>query len=215
MEHQRGTLEIERRYFEFDKDEVVQALLFLGGTHSGTFLFRQVAFLPRDRKVSLIRVRDEGHRITMTVKTKTNGPYFIEDEVVVDDFEKAVSLMTAIGLTQKNYVEKIRSIYLMGGAEIVFDEYPGLRAYIEIEAPNAKTLTDVAFCLGLRSDEAQGPCVQTMYLEEYGINRHRPTDALTFKSADGLVGARATKNREKFTAVLEAQRELIESFRKD
>jgi adenylate cyclase class 2 len=230
-----GALEIERVYFDFDEAQVKSKLAALGGQHKGKFLFRHVRFEPprSDTHVVRARVRDEGHRTTMTVKRRFGamfpfgehgGPggapspgekYDTEDEVIINDFDKGVGLMGALGARKMYYLEKMRDIHKVRGpvsggeAEIVFDTYPGLPPCLEIEAPTEADVLGLAAALGLRPDEDQARDAGDMYLEHYGITKDRPLTDLTFEGARVFFGPLVTKNREGFEEL--TGRHLIET----
>jgi hypothetical protein len=59
--------EFEHAFYDFDKKEIISKMKEMKGKHKGTFLFRvQILIHPHDAPGTYIRVRDEGHRITMT-----------------------------------------------------------------------------------------------------------------------------------------------------
>ena len=51
------------------------------------------------------------------------------------------------------YMEKIREIYEFDDCELVFDHYPGLPGYIEIEAPSEEKLKELAVYFNLNFNE--------------------------------------------------------------
>jgi len=205
-----GAPEIERVYFEFDEAAVKDKIMGAGGRHKGEYLFKHVRFAPLasgrsdDPGRGRVRVRDEGHRTTMTVKRRSeNDKYDTEDEVIINDFDKGVNLLEALGAKKMYYLEKTRDIYTMRApgdaeAEIVFDKYPGLPACLEIEAPTEAAVLHTAALLGLRPDEDQTRDAGDMYLEHYGITKNRPLTDLTFENAPAVLGPFVTKNREEF-----------------
>ena len=83
-------LEYEYRYRIFNKTHIIARLKELGAVCEGKFLFKVQVFIhPNEVPDTYIRVRDEGHRITMTYKytnTKTHFP--IENEVQIDNLYK-------------------------------------------------------------------------------------------------------------------------------
>jgi hypothetical protein len=59
--------EIERRFYTFDRAVIEQKIKDLGGVRKGMFKFQILAFVP-PAGYKLLRLRDEGHRITFTIK---------------------------------------------------------------------------------------------------------------------------------------------------
>jgi adenylate cyclase class 2 len=126
--------EIEKRFFNFDYDEIQEKLKELKAEKVGTFLFRVLVFNPPNANMNYVRIRDEGFRKTFTIKIKTKD-YPIEHETEISDFDATRNMLELLGLKKKYYYEKIRMIYNIGDIELVFDSGPGLPAYIEIEGP--------------------------------------------------------------------------------
>ena len=53
----------------------------LGATYKGRFLFRVQAFShPLNKNNTRIRIRDEGYRVTMTLKSDTDKQFVTENE---------------------------------------------------------------------------------------------------------------------------------------
>jgi adenylate cyclase, class 2 len=206
-----GGLEIEKAYFNFDEESVRKKLEEGGAVHVGPQLFRLHSYVPPNPEIRMVRVRDEGHRITMTVKRKTDTPYDMESEVNIDSFDNGSGVMDALGIQKKYYLEKIRDIYEMGDAEVVFDTYPGLPPYIEVEAPTEESVNAIAARLGLRPDDPQDRGAGDMYLDLYGVTKERPLTDLTFGGVIDALGPLVTRYKQLFVdrtekQVLEAER---------
>ena len=60
--------EYEYRFNSYNKKEIISKLKDLGAKYYGTFKFRVMVFTDSINSEKYIRVRDEGHRITMTIK---------------------------------------------------------------------------------------------------------------------------------------------------
>ena len=63
---------------------------------------------PRGKKDSYIRIRDEGHEITMTAKSNLKSKYVVEREVVINNMEEGHAILTMLGCKVKYKIEKIR-----------------------------------------------------------------------------------------------------------
>lgn len=122
-----------------------------------------------------IRVRDEGNRVTMTLKDMPSEGGKIEDqkelEVVVSDFDETVGIMRNMGLKEKSYQESKREIWALGDVEVMIDEWPWLEPFVEIEGNSEAAVKSVAKELDFDWNSAifGGICVQ--YNQKYGI-RH-------------------------------------------
>lgn len=82
-------LEYEYQFYNYDKPTIIKSMKKIGFTKKGQFIFRIMIFThPNKKAYTYIRIRDEGHRITLTYKTKDPKSIFDnEDEVIIDMFE--------------------------------------------------------------------------------------------------------------------------------
>jgi adenylate cyclase class 2 len=198
-------LEIEKAYFEFDEESVKARLRAQGAQWVGKYVYRQVIYTSEDPRVAFARVRDEGRRTTLTVKRKTDGPYYRESEVCVGNFEGGQAVLGALGLKRKYYLEKMREIWTHGRSEVVFDTYPALPPYIEIEGPTEEAVGAIAKALGLREDDPQDRGAGEMYYDLYGITREREQGDLTFGGVVAALGPLVTKDPRVFAARAQEQ----------
>jgi len=116
-----------------------------------------------------LRLRDEGDRITMTYKRFDGNALDCasEVEITVNSFEAALELIKCLRLPVKSYQESRRETWTLGSAEIVIDEWPWIRPYIEIEGPSEDTVRAAAEKLGLDWSDAKFGSVMTAYEAEY------------------------------------------------
>ena len=110
---------------------------------------------PKNKKDSYVRIRDEGKKITMTSKSNLKDKFLTEYEVEIDDFQSGFDLLISLGCKVRYYVEKIRETWKLPGCkEIVFDSYPGLKEYIEIECNSEKILNSTNKKLDVKPDNS-------------------------------------------------------------
>lgn len=169
--------EIEVKFLGVDHDAVRAALKNAGGMCEQPMrLMRRAVFDWPDRMLEksvdgFLRVRDEGHQTTMTYKVfnerTVDGAG--EVEIVIDDFEKGVTLLEAIGMINKSEQESKRETWRLGECEVVLDEWPWIRPYIEIEGPSQEALKEVAVKLGFSWNDAVFGSVTSAYRAEYNI----------------------------------------------
>lgn len=97
-----------------------------------------------------------------------------------------------------------------GPVEIVFDSYPGLPPFAEVEGPSAAAVDRVAaqFQLGPPGYAGAG----FTYLELYGIPTARPLTDLDFASAATVMGPLISRGRPDFDARLAAQRIVVDAI---
>lgn len=164
--------EIEAKFLNIDHDEIRAKLRAIRAECEQPMrLMRRVTIDTPDMKAknAFLRVRDEGHRVTMTYKQfdelSVNGAQ--EIETTVGDFDAAVQLLEATGLVAKSFQESKRETWKLGATEIVLDEWPWLKPYIEIEGESEEELRKVAGQLGLDWNEAVFGDVMAAYRAEY------------------------------------------------
>jgi adenylate cyclase class 2 len=204
--------EIEKRFFNFDRLEIERILKNLGAVKKGIFLFKIIQY-KSNPPIKTLRLRDEGHRITFTIKEKTND-FDLENEVIVNNFKEMRTMLNKLGHKEKYYMEKIREIYDIGDAELIFDHYPGLPGYIEIEAPTEKKLNELIEKFGLNQNEKYGN-FSIMYKELYqtGIDDLGYLN-ITFENINETVKPLVSKNADIFEKIVEGQKKLMEKVNK-
>ena len=200
--------EIEKRFFNFDRLEIEKILKELGAVKKGIFLFKIVQF-KANPPIKTFRVRDEGFRVTFTIKEKTND-YDFENEVIVNDFNEMRLMVNKLGYKEKYYMEKIREIYDIDESELIFDHYPGLPGYIEIEAPTEEKLNELVEKFGLDQNEKFGN-FSIMYKELYqtGVDDLGYLN-ITFDNINKTVKPLIDKNIDLFEKIIEGQKKLME-----
>lgn len=194
-------VEYEYAFFDFDKKEIIKNIIKNKGKHQGTFLFRVQVFIhPLDKQGTYIRVRDEGHRITMTYKYKDpNAKFENESEITIDNFDTAVEMLLGIGCKKKYYYEKIRDIWTLKNTEIVFDSNPGIDDRMEIESKTKKELNDMVKLFNVKPiDRAD------RYMDLFGITIPKTLD-LTFQNAKKDLMPFVQKNKKEFIILVDNQ----------
>lgn len=194
-------VEYEYAFFDFDKKEIIKNIIKNKGKHQGTFLFRVQVFIhPLDKQGTYIRVRDEGHRITMTYKYKdTDAKFENESEITIDNFDTAVEMLLGIGCKKKYYYEKIREIWTLKNTEIVFDSNPGIDDRMEIEAKTKKELNDMVKLFNVKPIDRVN-----RYMDLFGITIPKTLD-LTFKNVKKELIPFVQKNKKEFIILVDNQ----------
>ena len=104
-------------------------------------------------KNKFVRVRDEGDKISLTLKKDLNKKTPISKTKHVDDYDTTVDILQELGVIRKYRVEKIREVWkLKDGCEINFDMFPGLPYYMEIKSNNKGKALSLIKTLGLKLD---------------------------------------------------------------
>ena len=133
-------IEYEASYLNIDKDEVRSRLKKAGAKLiKPEFLQRRYVWhFPKGHEIygSWIRIRDEGDKITMSVKIVDGRNLEDQREVMltIDSFDKAREMLNLIGCQERAYQETKRELWHLDGAEITIDEWPHLEPFVEVEA---------------------------------------------------------------------------------
>ncbi len=122
------------------------------------------------------RIRDEGDKIMLNFKKKTDSSYDDEYEVEVRDFEATIALLKAAGFVTFSYQESRREMWKLDGCEVCLDEWPWVKPYIEIEGPSEDAIKGVAAKLGFDWSNAKFGSVDTVYAAEY--TKMKSTDSV-------------------------------------
>jgi len=202
--------EIERRFYTFDRKILEEKIKEFGGVKKGMYLFQILVFIP-PKSYSMLRLRDEGYRITFTLKKRGSDGYEIEDEVIVSNFKEMRTILEKMGNKKKYFIQKIREIYDIGESELVFDHYPGLPSLIEIESPTEEELFSLADKLNLIKDEPHKDAGD-LYLECYGVTKNKPLLDLTFDNIYKIFKKYITKNKDVMLQILEGQIKLLDKI---
>jgi len=166
--------EIEVKFLNVDHDEVRAKLKEVGAVCVQPMrLMRRVLIEPEhfrdEKRDAFIRIRDEGHRVTLTFKEfKSESLTGAEErEVTVSDFDEVVEIFAEIGLPYRTFQESKRETWQYGEIEVVLDEWPWLDTYIEIEGPTEEGVKKAAAELGFSWDDAVFGSVDRAYKLQY------------------------------------------------
>lgn len=173
--------EIEAKFLHIDPDDVRARLQKAGALCKQPMqLMRRVIFDNdvMDKKHAYLRIRDEGHRVSMTYKQFDNLSLTgaKEIEFSVSDYDAAVALIEATGIKIRSLQEARREIWTKDEVEIVIDEWPWIDPFIEIEAPTEQLVEDTAKQLGFDWKDAAFGDIMTAYRAEYPHLGTEPKD---------------------------------------
>ncbi len=178
-------IEYEATFINIDKDEIRTRLKAAGAQLiKPEFLMKRIVFeLPVGHEIpgAWLRVRDEGDKITMSLKVVDGDKIENQKEIQlkIDNFEEGVALLEATGARQKAFQESRRELWALDGTEITIDEWPFLEPYVEVEGQSEEIVKAVSSKLGFDYSEALFCSVDTLYNKKYGtpneiINHHTP-----------------------------------------
>jgi predicted adenylyl cyclase CyaB len=179
--------------------ELRKRILSIGGKIiKNESIFYHIAYShPHKKNKDFIRLRNEGQYITLTYKIH-NHKFPIEHEIIVNNLNEANNILKLLGCKYKYECHKLREIWKLDGCkEIVFDTYPGVETYAELECDSIEDIKLVLQKLNLDTnlDEYNRIKINEYYNVNYGIpyNKNRK---LTFKTAYNQLLNKATKNKE-------------------
>ena len=125
-------------------------------------------------KCHYFRVRDEGDKVTMSVKIHAEEGGKVSDqkeaELVISDFDTAVEIMEALNLKPNIYQETLRESWDYEGVEITIDTWPNLEPYTEIEAKSEEKVREVAEELGFNWEEKVITAAPEIMEKVYGLS---------------------------------------------
>jgi len=202
-------LEYEYVFRNYNKKEVIKNIKKNDGYKVGHYIFKVMIFIhPLNKEGTYIRVRDEGHKITLTYKYQDSKTEFSnEDEITIDNFDTAVNILHGIGCKTKYYYEKLREIWNINNSEIVFDINPGMPERMEVESPTLKELDSLTNKLNILEFKANNR--ETSISEKlYGFKIPKNLTTLTFLNVKKHLLPLVTKNKSDFTNLINKQKKL-------
>jgi adenylate cyclase class 2 len=173
--------EIEAKFLNVDIEDIRQRLKQAGAELEHPMrLMRRDLFDHADGRYKAegfterLRIRDEGDRVAVNFKKAgTDSQYADEIETTVGSYDKAKQLLLAVGLKSVSYQETRRETWRLDTVEVVIDEWPWLKPYIEIEGPSEVEIQSAAERLGFSWQDAKFGSVDTAYAVEYpGLKGH-------------------------------------------
>ena len=164
-------------------------------------LFSVIIVILKENQI--IRTRNEGNKITFTIKEKTTS---------YDNQNMMNEMLQLLGIKKAYDIEKFREIYKDDNNELVFDHYSGLEPYLEIESNSEENLEQMMLKLNLITESKFN--AKELYYLEYGISKERPDRGLTFDNALEMFDSYITKNKDKFIKILTHQQNFLQKYSK-
>lgn len=134
---------------------------------------RAVFFLPKGHEIEggWLRVRDEGDKISMTLKVVSGSQISDQKEttLIVSNFEKARLFLKGVGCVEKSYQENKRELWILDGVEVTIDEWPFLEPFVELEAKSEQEVRKASEKLGFDWNEAIFGSTHLLNSKKYGI----------------------------------------------
>lgn len=167
--------EIEVKFADINVGEIRRLLAAAGATCQQPMRLMKRALIEEPHHAaehSFVRVRDEGDKVTLTFKRRADPKASTIDsvkelEVEVSDFDKTVQIFAEAGWKYKTFQESRRETWTLDGTEVVIDEWPWLKPYIEIEGESEAALKTAAEKLGLNWRNVIFGHIDALYEREY------------------------------------------------
>lgn len=169
--------EIEAKFLYIDQPALLQKAMEAGfiQVHPRRILTREIYHLPDDPLKRYARIRKEGDGIiTCTVKivdddTRIDGVQ--EAEVVMPDVRTAQNFLRLSGWHLTAAQETARELWVhpLRGVELMFDEWPGIPPFLEVEGKEAGALQDMVAELGLNYADAVFGTVDQVYCRYWNV----------------------------------------------
>lgn len=181
-----GHIEFEAKFF-IDSSELKQKVQDFGGLCvRSNGLMRRFVFGVSGKPNQWIRVRDEGQYVTLTIKSfdPTKGIDAVRElEIKVSDFDTTVQMLQVLGYEKSLYVENYREVWKLDDCLLMFDLWPGIDPFVEIEGPSKQSVEKVAELLGLKMEHAMYGPNRLLYEKAYGMSREefQKLQKLTFE----------------------------------
>ena len=171
--------EIETKILEVDKEEIKKKMKLLSAEEiKNTRLFVDW-YCPKGAEESghpwYLRVRkttDGKSEISWKSLEKFIGNTRQSEEINIDvsDFEKAKSLLEAVGLLHYAHQEKDRITFVYKDWNFDLDQYPGMPAYLEIEGNSEEHVGEAIKLLDLQNHEALSQGETKLIREKYKLD---------------------------------------------
>ncbi|KKT00240.1 MAG: Adenylate cyclase [Candidatus Nomurabacteria bacterium GW2011_GWF2_43_8] len=142
--------EIETRFLEINKDELVKKLISLGAVDKGEEKLEEIIFHAADGswvgKRKFVRLRKTKDKIKLTYKenVEQTASSAREIEFEISDLEKCSKFLEKIELKAMRRLEKYRHTLELGDVTVDVDTWPKIPTYVEIEGPSVESLKN--FC---------------------------------------------------------------------
>jgi len=164
--------EFEVKILNINVEEIKKKLECIGAVMvKDRNMKRYVYDIDPNRENYWIRLRDNGEKVTLTVKEIHDETIegTKEAEVVVGDFDGTHLILNKLGFVARAYQENKRISYVLDDVEIEIDFWPKIPPYIEIEGKSKEDVSKVVKLLGYKMEDTTSKNTDLIY-EMHGIN---------------------------------------------
>ena len=198
--------EFEYRFYNYDKNHILSKLKEINAEKVHDYTLYKFVVFDSKYKNKYIRLRKEKDNIYLTIKIHDNK-FPIEKEIIVSNYNETIDMMVLLGFPIKYHFEKIREKYIYNNCEIVFDMYPGLPEYMEIEADNIDNLNNFTILLNLDNNDHKWNSIPKLFDTIYGIKENIPN--LSFENMENKILPLIKKNKNIFENLIDIQKKYI------
>jgi len=169
-------IEYEATFINIDKQDIRKRLRKIKAELiRPEFLQKRIVFyLPKGNEIKggWVRVRDEGDKITMSLKIVDGVGIESQKEIClkINSLEKAEEFLILLGCKKKAYQENKRELWKIDGIEVTIDEWPFLEPFVEIEGDSEESVRNVAEKLGFDYQDALFCSIDTLYSKKYNLS---------------------------------------------
>jgi adenylate cyclase class 2 len=165
--------EIEVKILEINVEEVEKKLKKMGAEKVFDNEVVSIYFDFKDKSLEkvgkILRLRQKGDEVVLTYKefiSQDEAKIMDEYELSVSDFETMKRIFEGIGLFPLYEFRKHRKTYELKQIHFEIDRYPDVPAFLEIEAPDLKTIDELISELGFPKEKVNSYSIKDV-LEYY------------------------------------------------
>lgn len=164
--------EIEVKFIDVNIDEIRDRLRTAGAVCEQPMRLMRRTLIETEAMASndaFLRLRDEGHKTTLTYKMVKEKSLTgaMEYEVEVSDYDTMQNILLASSFEFQTVQESKRETWKLEDVEIVIDQWPWVKPYIEIEGNSEQAVHEKASRLGFDWNDAVFGGVDVIYHIEY------------------------------------------------
>ena len=168
--------EIEAKFLEINKDDLIAKLIKLGARDLGEDLVKEIIFYDKEFKMrrdkQFVRLRQMRGQNYVTYKD--HGDETVIDRIeeigfAASDFDKARQFLQAVGLVAFRQQEKRRHMLLLDNATVDIDTWPNIPTYVEIESDAEDKVKKAALDLGFDWSKATFKSARSIIEQDYKI----------------------------------------------
>lgn len=168
--------EIEARFLEINKQELVQQLHAIGAVDKGEKMLSEVILYDSEEKWleehRYVRLRTMEGKTVLTYKQNVAQTIDSarEIEFSVPDANLAEEFLESIGLVAFRHQQKRRHTFVKDEVVIDIDTWPKIPTYVELEGPSEAAIKSVAAALNLDWAHAMFDDARKIIEEHYDIS---------------------------------------------